>query len=97
LPHGPDHAVEDCLVGLYEGMEVRFYFVPTGDLTGIELFTADDADPCEIAFSQFSEVEGRRLPLRWWIRSGDGVFAELVIDAWRTGAAPSRIAPATED
>ncbi|HMP08674.1 MAG TPA: serine protease, partial [Lacipirellulaceae bacterium] len=52
LPHGPDDVVEDCLVGLYEGMEVRFFFsAPDGDLTGIELFAADDADPCEVAFS----------------------------------------------
>ncbi len=83
LPHGPDNLVEDCLVGLYEGMEVRFFFAAdTGDLTGVELFSADDADPCEIAFSQFAEVDGRRLPHRWWVRSGDAVFAELVVDQW---------------
>jgi S1-C subfamily serine protease len=84
LPHGPDDKVEDCLVGLYEGMEVRFFFDEhTGDLSGIELFAADDADPCEIAFSQFRAASGRRLPHRWWIRSGDEVFAELVVDRWQ--------------
>jgi hypothetical protein len=83
LPHGPDNAVEDCLVGLYEGMEVRFFFdADKGDLTGVELFSADDADPCEIHFSQFGEVAGRRLPHRWWIRCGDAVFAELVVENW---------------
>ena len=66
------------------------------DLTGIELFSADDADPCEIHFSQFVEVEGRRLPHRWWIRSGDAVFAELVVEKWTTGAAVS-IDQSTED
>ncbi|HYO23862.1 MAG TPA: trypsin-like peptidase domain-containing protein, partial [Lacipirellulaceae bacterium] len=107
LPHGPDDAVEDCLVGLYEGMEVRFYFNDaTGDLSGIELFSADDADPCEIQFSQFRAVDGRRLPHRWWIRSGDALFAELAINSWTLGvknsapaAAPGAPAPVfnTED
>jgi S1-C subfamily serine protease len=83
LPHGPDDRIEDCLVGLYEGMEIRFFFdAESGDLTGIELISADDADPCELAFSQFGEIEGRRLPKRWWIRSGDEVFAEFVVDKW---------------
>lgn len=97
LPHGPDNTVEDCLVGLYEGMEVRFYFAAaTGDLSGIELYSADDADPCEIQFSQFAEVAGRRLPHRWWIRCGDAVFAELVVDKWTTGDSVS-IDQSTED
>lgn len=97
LPHGPDNAIEDCLIGLYEGMEVRFFFAPRGDLSGIELFTADDADPCEIAFSQFAEHEGRRLPMRWWIRSGDAVFAELVINKWTTGEASPAATSSTDE
>ena len=98
LPHGPDNVVEDCLVGLYEGMEVRFFFAATtGDLTGIELFSADDADPCEICFSQFAEVAGRRLPQRWWVRSGDAVFAELVVDAVGRSTPDDAPSPGTED
>ena len=97
LPHGPDETVEDCLVGLYEGMEVRFFFNgPAGDLTGIELFSADDADPCEIAFSQFAECEGRRLPQRWWVRSGDGVFAEMVVKQWTIGDAKGAVLDAED-
>jgi serine protease Do len=96
LPHGPDHLVEDCLVGLFEGMEVRFFFAErSGDLTGIELHSADDADPCEINFSEFRELNGRRLPHRWWVRSGDAVFAELVVDRWDIDADAQP--PATED
>jgi hypothetical protein len=96
LPHGPDDAVEECLVGLFEGMEVRFFFADhTGDLTGIELFSADDADPCEISFSQFGEVAGRRMPLRWWIRSEGVVFAELVVDEWEIN--PVAPLPGMED
>jgi serine protease Do len=83
LPHGPDNRVEDCLVGIFEGMETRFFFAAdTGDLTGIELFSADDADPCELTFSDFAEFSGRRLPRRWHVRHGDAVFAELVIESW---------------
>jgi serine protease Do len=85
LPHGSDDRVEDCLLAYYEGMEMKFFFSATGDLTGIELYSADDADPCEIQFMQFAEVDGRRLPHRWWIRSGDELFAELVIDKWQFG------------
>jgi hypothetical protein len=96
LPHGPDNSIEDCLVGLFEGMEVRFYFAEkSGDLTGIELFSADDADPCEISFSQFRELHGRRLPHRWWVRCGDAVFAELVVDRWDIDADAQP--PVTED
>jgi len=83
LPHGPDDRVEDCLVGMFDGMETRFFFADeTGDLTGIELFAADDADPCEFSFSEFTEFAGRRLPKRWHVRHGDNAFAELVVDAW---------------
>jgi len=83
LPHGPDDRVEDCLVGFFEGMEMRFFFAAdAGDLTGIELFAADDADPCELSFSEFAEFSGRRLPRRWLVRHGDDVFAELVVENW---------------
>jgi serine protease Do len=83
LPHGPDNRVEDCLVGLFEGMEVRFFFASdSGVLTGIELFAADDLDPCEIAFTEFDEFEGRHMPKRWQIRYGDENFAEFVVEDW---------------
>jgi hypothetical protein len=83
MPHGPDNRVEDCLVGFFEGMETRFFFAEkTGDLTGIELFAADDADPCEIWFADYAEFSGRRLPKRWLIRHGEADFAELVVERW---------------
>jgi serine protease Do len=97
LPHGPDNLPEDCLVGLYEGMEVRFFFSSkTADLTGVELSSADDADPCEIYFSEFEESAGRILPRRWWIRSGDAVFAELVVDQWQINESAAHL-PSAED
>ena len=94
LPHGPDNRVEDCLVGYFEGMETRFFFAEkTGDLTGIELFTADDADPCEISFADFREFEGRRLPARWLIRHAESSFAELVVETWNASASKPSDAP----
>jgi S1-C subfamily serine protease len=83
LPHGPDNRVEDCLAALYEGMEFRLFFShDRGDLTGIELYSSDDADPCEITFSEFTEMAGRRLPKRWLVQHGDGTFAEMVVEQW---------------
>lgn len=94
LPHGADNRVEDCLVGYFEGMETRFFFADeTGDLTGIELFTADDADPCEISFSEFKEFEGRRLPQRWLVRHAEAPFAELVVETWNVNAGKPSDAP----
>lgn len=96
LPHGPDNSVEDCLVAYFEGMETRFFFADeSGELTGIELFAADDADPCEISFSQYKEFAGRRLPQRWLIRHGDTLFAELVVDAWNVN--PTKLKNAPQD
>ena len=75
--------VEECLVGFFEGMETRFFFADdTGDLTGVELYAADDADPCELSFSDFTEFAGRRLPKRWRIQHGAADYAELVIESW---------------
>lgn len=85
LPHGPDNRVEDCLVGYFDGMETRFFFAENGDLSGLELFAADDADPCEISFSDFKEFAGRRLPGRWLIRHAEQPFAELVVETWDMG------------
>jgi hypothetical protein len=83
LPHGPDNRVEECLVGFFEGMETRFFFADdTGDLTGVELYAADDADPCELSFSDFTEFAGRRLPKRWRVQHGAADYAELVIESW---------------
>jgi hypothetical protein len=93
LPHGVDNRIEDCLVGLFEGMEVRFFFAQdTGVLSGIELFAADDLDPCEITLTEYSEFAGRNLPKRWHVRHGDEDFAELVVEEWEL----TKSAPASE-
>jgi hypothetical protein len=90
LPWPTEQRLADCVVGIYGGVETRFYFDPVdGDLVGLELQTAEDRDPCEIYFSDIREVEGRRLPHKWVIRHGDEQFAELRITAydWPTDGA----------
>ena len=92
LPAGEGGELVDCLVGLYGGVEIRFLFLPhNGELVGLDLIPADDADPCEIRFANVSEVSGHRLPLLWKIRHGDRDFAELHIDQWNLdGSTPTQ-------
>jgi len=87
LPLGPNGEPADCLVGIYAGIETRFLFAPdTGQLIGIEMLPGDDADPCEISFSEFGDLGGQRFPKRWQVRYGEGLFADLRIDQWQFGA-----------
>ena len=53
-----------------------------GDLVGIDVFPADHLDPCELRFSDFGELAGRRLPRRWKVVHGTTIFAEFEIDEW---------------
>jgi hypothetical protein len=95
LPFPTEQQLADCLVAIYGGVETRFYFDPAmGDLVGVEMQSADDQDPCEIYFSDFRLVEGRRLPHRWVIRHGDESFADLRISSYEW---PSTIDPSAAD
>ncbi len=86
LPEGPEGELLDCMVGIYGGVEIRFLFLPeVGDLVGIELFSADDMDPCAIRFANFQEISGRRLPTRWQVRHQEKTFAEMQIETWQDG------------
>jgi hypothetical protein len=95
LPFPNEQRLPDCLVGIYGGVETRFHFDPMeGDLVGIEMQSADDQDPCEIYFSDFKLVEGRRMPHRWVIRHGDEQFSDLRISSYQW---PATIAPPAAD
>jgi serine protease Do len=84
LPVGTEGALVDCLVGLHDGMEFRLLFSPdNGDLVGLEMFSGDEADPCVVHFSEFSDVEGRHLPHRWQVYHGEMEFADLRVTSWR--------------
>lgn len=65
----------DVLVGLYRGVQCRFYFDPgQGRLCGMEMTAGEHADPCEITFSEYHDVDGRSLPGRMEVRLGDEAF-----------------------
>ena len=59
----PGHeGLVDVLVGSHKGVECRFYFDPAdGHLLAMEMFPDEDADPCEVYFSDYREVDGRVL------------------------------------
>jgi len=72
----------DVLVGLHAGVECRFLFDPAqGLLVGLEMFSSDDADPCEIALGDYHEVDGRWLPQSLAVRCGDELFATLKLES----------------
>ncbi|MFH1265774.1 MAG: trypsin-like peptidase domain-containing protein, partial [Planctomycetota bacterium] len=68
----------DVLIGIHGGVECRFLFdAGEGHLLAMEMFPEEDVDPCEVYFSDYRQVEGRRLPGRMEVRFGDdpyGVF-----------------------
>lgn len=71
----------DVLVGVHAGAECHFYFdAKEGWLLGLELYPFPNADPCEIHFLDYRDVEGRRSPQRIEVHYGEILFAELKID-----------------
>jgi serine protease Do len=73
----------DVIAGTHKGMDCRFYFDPAGCyLLAMEMFPDEDADPCEVYFSQYHEVDGRSLPGRMEVRYADEVFAIFTINEY---------------
>jgi len=72
----PGHTeLHDVLVATHKDVECRLIFNPVdGQLACLEMFPDESADPCEIYFSNYHEVEGRLLPQRLEARYGDGVY-----------------------
>ncbi|MDZ4657908.1 MAG: trypsin-like peptidase domain-containing protein [Bythopirellula sp.] len=92
LPLGASGEMVDCLVGFHTGMEFRLLFSPeNGDLVGLEMFPGDDFDPCVVHFSEYADVAGRRLPMRWQVQHGVKPFADLHLTSWQidTGTPPA--------
>jgi len=68
----------DVLVAAHRDIECRFLFDPAdGQLALVEMFPDDDADPCELYFFDYHEVEGRLLPGRMEVRNGDHVYHDF--------------------
>ncbi|MHB1035904.1 MAG: S1C family serine protease [Pirellulales bacterium] len=75
VPLAGRQGLVDVLVGIHAGVECRFLFDPdNGDLVALEMFPGENADPCEILFSDYRDDGGRRLPHRLEVRHGDRVF-----------------------
>lgn len=71
----------DVIAGAHKGAECRFYFEPVeGHLLAMEMFPEEDADPCEIYFSQYRDADGRILPGRMEVRYGDELFGIFAIN-----------------
>ncbi len=87
LPWGDGLKRHDTLVGTREGVVTHFFFEPTtGNLVGVEFFSADDNDPCELHFGDFRKTSGGSvLPHTWRVKYGDSLFAELKISDYRLG------------
>ena len=76
----------DVLVATHHKVECWFYFdAAGGDLLAIEMFANEEADPCEIYFSDYREIDGRRLPGRMEVRYGNDPFATFKIDGFTFG------------
>jgi hypothetical protein len=82
----------DCLVGVYGGVECRFYIDPReGHLLLVEMYSGGEGDPCEIYFGDYAPVDGRQLPRRLEVRFGNGVYQVYKVTSYalEKGAEPS--------
>ncbi len=71
----------DVLVGTHKGVECWFYFDPVrGDLLALELFPAENTDPCEVYFSDCHDVDGRLLPGQMEVRTAEGPFGVFKLE-----------------
>jgi hypothetical protein len=57
-------------------------------LLGVETYITRDGDPCELYFSDYRDVEGRKLPHRIEVRYGDKRYAILTISKYNLANAP---------
>jgi serine protease Do len=73
--------LSDVISATHDGLECLFYFDRAdGTLSALEMFADEDADPCEVYFTRYREVDGRMLPGRMEVRYGDEVFAVFAIN-----------------
>jgi hypothetical protein len=87
---GYDHLL-DVLAGTYRDVECRWYVDPAdGQLVAMEMFPEEDADPCELYFTDYHEVEGRQLPGRLEVRHGDGLYQVYELKQAKLDAAPEK-------
>jgi S1-C subfamily serine protease len=74
----------DVLAAAYRDVQCRFYFDPAaGQLLALEMFPNEDADPCEIYFSDYGKLAGHSWPGRIEVRFGDELFAVFEVTEGR--------------
>lgn len=77
----------EVLRGTHANVEATFAFDPAdGHLLALEMFSADDADPCEIYFSDYREVDGRPMPGRIEVRHADEVYVVMLPESFELEA-----------
>ena len=74
----------DVLESAVAGVEARLFVDGAGRVVGIDLWTAPDADPCEVRFT--GDVDG--LPAGIDVRRGTMPFATLRVAAHAAGDRP---------
>jgi S1-C subfamily serine protease len=68
----------------HSSFKAKWYFSPKDQtLIGAEVTAVEDEDPCEIYFSEYKKVEGRMLPHRLDVRSGDSHYGTFTIKKYQ--------------
>ena len=66
--------------------EAKFYYALTDPaLLGCEVSVSTDEEPCELYFADYKPVDGRSLPHRIEVRSGDKRYAVLTVKTYTLG------------
>ena len=82
LPLPPQEGLFDVLVAPYRGVEGWFYFDTHGRLAAVEIYPDEHADPWEIHFAQYREVDNHDLPGHI-LAYGNGSVFEFDCDQFR--------------
>jgi S1-C subfamily serine protease len=83
FPTAGHEGLVDVLSGLHGAVECRFLTDPAdGRLLSVEMFSAEDEDPCEIVLDDWQEFQGRFVPCLWTVRNGDNLYAVFRIDSF---------------
>ncbi|MFM7521689.1 MAG: S1C family serine protease [Planctomycetota bacterium] len=74
---------DDVLDAAVGGVEARFIVAADGAVTGIDLWTAPDAEPCEVRFAYAADGgvgDAVGLPRSFTVRHADAAFGTFTID-----------------
>src|SRR5262249_27080614 len=71
----------------YAAVGAKWFFSKTDrKLLGMELWLDNTSDPCEVYFSDYKSVDGRQLPHRIEVRSGDERFGVITVKSYKLAA-----------